>query len=83
MEYVLVRTDDGADRPVWIDDRPSGRTNLVLEVQRGTHTFALCACPEEDHDPDCPAAGCRPVQQTLDVSGTFRIRPLEVDFACS
>ncbi len=83
MEYVLIRTSDGTDRPVWVDDRQSGRTKVVLEVQKGTHTFALCACPGDDHDPGCPAAGYTPARQTLAVSGTFRIRPLEVDFAFS
>lgn len=81
MEYVLIQTSDRADLPVWIDDRQSGRTAVVLEVQKGTHTFALCSCPGDDHEASCAAASYSPTRQTLDVSGTFRIRPQEVDFA--
>ncbi len=83
MEYVLVRTSDEVDRPVWIDDQQSGRTEVVLEVEKGTHTFALCACPEDGHEAECPVTDCQPTRKTVEVFGTFRIRPLEVDFACN
>lgn len=80
MEYVRVRCSDGAKLMVSIDGVQSGRTGLVLGVQRGTHTFTLCRCPEEEHCADCHADRYRPVSQKTAVEDTVRIDPLEVLF---
>ncbi|MFP3942060.1 MAG: hypothetical protein ACLF0P_17335 [Thermoanaerobaculia bacterium] len=80
MEFVVVKCSDDADLPVYVDSVESGRTGEVLEVQRGTHSFALCPCSVSEHDGDCGAEGYRPVTQTLPVSRTVAIDPLEVRF---
>ncbi len=80
MEYVRVRCSDDAKITVSIDGVQSGRTGLVLGVQRGTHTFALCRCPDEQHAQGCHAERYRPVEQTKTVQDTVRIDPLEVLF---
>jgi len=38
-EFVLIQFVD--DRMVFVDDTPSGSTNTVITVQRGTHDFDL------------------------------------------
>lgn len=80
MEFVVVRCSDGADLPVYVDAVESGRTEEVLEVQRGTHSFALCPCPEAAHDGPCGAEGHRPVSRKVQVARTVAIDPLEVCF---
>jgi hypothetical protein len=80
MEHVVVRCSDEADLQVWLDDRESGRTNRDLELERGTHTFALCSCGTGEHEADCEVVDYRPVRQTLRVRNTTFIDPLEVTF---
>lgn len=80
MEYVVVRCSDGAEQPVYIDDQQSGRTGEVLGVERGTHTFALCACADAEHGAECGVPSYRPVSFTTKVERTQFIRPLEVTF---
>ncbi len=67
MEYVTVTYP--SDRVVYIDDNENGRTNQVLRVNEGTHTFDLG--DPKDYSPS---------EQTLSVSGTNSIVPLEVVF---
>ena len=80
MEYVRVRCSDGAKITVSIDGIQSGRTGLVLGVQEGTHTFALCRCADDPHASECHAERYRPVQQQVTVEDTVRIDPMEVVF---
>lgn len=80
MEFVVVRCNDAADLPVWIDDRQSGRTETALEVERGTHTFALCACATGEHAAGCGASDYRPMSREETVRNTSFLDPLEVTF---
>ena len=81
MEFVVVKCSDGADLPVYVDAVESGRTDEVLEVQRGTHSFALCSCSDGAHLGTCGAQDYRPASQKLKVARTVAIDPLEVLFA--
>jgi hypothetical protein len=40
MEYLLVRFGD-EDRGVVIDGKSQGRTNQILQVERGTHEIGI------------------------------------------
>jgi hypothetical protein len=82
MEFVIVRCSDHGSCDVFIDGQRSGSTEEVLEVDAGTHAFALCTCPgEEEHGAaGCAAAHYRPISQQLQVTNTFRVFPLEVRF---
>ncbi len=46
MEYLLVRFGD-EDRGVVIDGVRQGRTNHVLEVEKGTHKISLSPPPAD------------------------------------
>ncbi len=46
MEYLLVRFGD-EDRAVVIDGVRRGRTNHVLEVEKGTHKISLSPPPSD------------------------------------
>jgi hypothetical protein len=46
MEYLLVRFGS-EDRVVVIDGRIQGRTNEVLEVEKGTHKISIEAPPSD------------------------------------
>lgn len=81
MEFVVVRCSDGGDRSVLIDGVRSGRTGQTLQVQKGSHSFALCGCDEGDHVQHCQAARYLPIRQVAQVKGTVSLRPLEVLFA--
>lgn len=80
MEFVVVRCSDDADLAVYVDSEESGRTSQVLEVQRGTHSFALCPCSQADHQGACEAAGYRPITRKVQVARTVAIDPLEILF---
>lgn len=80
MEFVVVRCSDGAARSVFVDAVKSGKTDQVLEVQKGTHSFALCGCADAGHVKYCRAARYLPVQQRVQVRDTISIDPLEVRF---
>lgn len=80
MEFVVVRCSDGAERSVYVDAVQSGRTGQVLEVQKGTHSFALCQCGDDEHVKYCRAARYLPIQQRVQVKDTLSIDPLEVRF---
>jgi hypothetical protein len=68
MEYVTVVFPD--DRQVFIDGTASGRTNLTLQVETGTHTFNLGS-----------PRNYTPAWRRPQVQGTTAIDPLEVTFA--
>jgi hypothetical protein len=68
MEFLIVRFEE--DREVVIDDRPQGRTNIVIELEKGTHVIRL-ATPPEDFTPD----GIKIVLENTNV-----ISPKEVRF---
>jgi hypothetical protein len=81
VEFVIVHCSDNATCEVFIDNQPNGWTDEVLEVEAGTHSFSLCTCPGEVHEPEeCFAARYRPTSQRLQVTNTFRAFPLEVHF---
>jgi hypothetical protein len=67
MEYVTVIFPK--ERQVLIDGRHSGMTNQILQVQTGTHVFALAG-----------ARNFAPAEQRVAVSRTSSIAPLEVSF---
>jgi len=49
MEFLLVRFED--DRRLVVNGRPQGRTNIVIELEKGTHVISL-ATPPEDFTPE-------------------------------
>lgn len=69
MEYLLVRFK-GEDRAVVIDGTSQGRTNQVLEVERGTHEISIEG-PPFDFDPP---------QHTVVLKNTTPLSPKEVIF---
>lgn len=66
-QYVLVEFDE--ERIVILDGRPGGRTNRLMIVPGGFHTFSL----------DGPA-DFEPNARTEDVFGTSRAAPLQLAF---
>jgi hypothetical protein len=66
-EYVLVQFDD--DRIVILDGRAGGRTNRIMIVPGGLHTFSI----DEPFD-------FEPESQRQDVAGTSPALPLRVPF---
>lgn len=66
-QYVLVQFDE--DRIVILDGRPGGRTNRLMVVPGGFHTFSL-------EGPD----DFEPHAQREDVFGTSRFAPLQLAF---
>lgn len=67
MEYVIVRYPE--ERDVFVDDQQVGKTNQTLDIETGHHTFSLGG-----------PADYTPVDQTVAVSGTNPIIPLEIEF---
>jgi hypothetical protein len=67
MEHVLVHFP--VSRTVLIDGEESGKTNVVLRVEEGTHTFSL-GSPQD----------YRPSSRSVNVKGTSPIKPREVTF---
>lgn len=49
MEYLIVKFEE--DRGVVIDDNPQGRTNIEIELEKGTHVIRL-ATPPKDFTPE-------------------------------
>jgi|OpeIllAssembly_1097287.scaffolds.fasta_scaffold1308008_2 hypothetical protein len=70
MEYLIVRFE-GEDRAVVIDWRRQGRTDQVLEVERGTHEISL----------EGPPFNFEPLLQTVVLMNTTPLSPMEVTFA--
>ena len=69
MEYVIVRFE-GEDRGVVIDGESQGRTDQVLEVERGTHEISL----------EGPPFDFEPPLQTVVLRKTTPLSPKEVTF---
>jgi len=69
MEYLFVTFDD--DREVVVDDAVQGRTNEVLELERGTHTVTLTSPPSDFRPKD---------EVTIALDGTTAITPREVRY---
>ena len=67
MEFVKIRFP--TSRLVNIDGEPGGRTNAVLRVEAGTHTFDLGSL-----------ANYAPDSQQILVEGTTVLEPLVVAF---
>lgn len=67
MEYIKVTFNQ--DRSVIMDDQASGRTNEVLRVGAGFHTFTLGG--EKNFSPG---------EITCEVSGTNPIEPKVIQF---
>lgn len=66
-QYVIVSFPE--DRTVFVDGTPCGRTNVVITVQRGTHTFMLG--DPQDYSPS---------SITQLVAGTTHATPLQLTF---
>ena len=49
MEFLLVRFEE--DRGLVVNGKPQGRTNIVIELEKGTHVISL-ATPPQDFRPD-------------------------------
>ena len=67
MEYIKVTFNQ--DRAVIMDDQDNGRTNKVLRVGAGIHTFTLDG--EKNFSPK---------EITCQVSGTNEIEPKVIQF---
>jgi len=67
LENILVNFP--VSRTVLIDGEESGKTNAILRVEEGTHTFSL-------GDPQ----DYKPSSRTVKVKGTSPIKPREVTF---
>jgi hypothetical protein len=69
MEYLLVRFGD-EDRAVVIDGKVQGRTNEVLEVEKGTHKISLSP----------PSSDFTPSEIKVVLKKTTSLKPREVAF---
>jgi hypothetical protein len=69
MEYIIVKFG-GEDRGVVIDGISQGRTEMVLEVERGSHEISL----EE------PPSDFKPLDEKVVVRDTTPLSPQEVSF---
>lgn len=67
MEYVKVKFNQ--DRAVIMDDQDNGRTNEILRVGVGIHTFILGG--EKNFSPE---------EITCEISGTNEIEPKVINF---
>jgi len=67
MEYLIVRFPES--RNVWIDGVPQGRTDIVLELEAGTHDITLA--PPHDFSP---------LGQTVLLQNTAPLDPCRVEF---
>ncbi|NNE62614.1 MAG: hypothetical protein HKN34_00900 [Gammaproteobacteria bacterium] len=70
MEYVKVTFKE--DRAVIMDDQNNGRSNMVLRVGAGIHTFTLGG--DKNFSPD---------SITCEVSGTNEFEPKVLEFEVS
>lgn len=69
MEYLLVNFPE--DREVIIDKIVQGRTNEIVEIERGTHVISLKAPPND----------FRPRQKKITLTDTSVLTPQEVTLA--
>jgi hypothetical protein len=69
MEYLLVRFGD-EDRAVVIDGEVQGRTNQVLEVEKGTHKISI----------ETPPSDFTPSEIKVVLKKTTSLKPWEVAF---
>ncbi len=69
MEYLIVKFG-GEDRGVVVDGISQGRTDVVLEIERGSHEISL----EE------PPSDFRPLDGKVVIKNTTPLSPLEVNF---
>jgi hypothetical protein len=67
MEYVKAKFKE--DRAIIMDDQDNGRTNEVLRVGAGVHTFTLGG-----------DSNFSPEEITCDVSGTTELEPKVIKF---
>ena len=67
MEFLLVRFQES--REVRIDGSPQGRTNIVLQVEAGTHTVTLA-----------PPRNFSPLEQTVLLQNTAAVDPCRIAF---
>ncbi len=67
MEYLLVRFSES--REVRIDGVPNGKTNIVLDLEAGTHTVTLG-----------PPRNFTPIEQTVLLENTAPLAPCRVTF---
>ena len=70
MEYLKVNFSK--DRGVLVDGNPSGRTNVVIEIEAGTYTISLA--PPPDFAPEEQGV-------VLDPNETSPLSPKEISFA--
>lgn len=71
MEYLLVHfIGSSGSRRVKIDGVFNGRTEVLIQLQAGTHTVTLG-----------PPANFTPLESTIDLKDTAELAPLEVTFA--
>jgi len=68
MEYIIVKFKD--DRAVIIDGELQGRTNVILEVEEGTHIIRI----------QSPPHNFKPSFRRPTVTGTSLPLPKEVHF---
>lgn len=66
-EWIVVEFPD--ERNVYVDGKPSGRTNIPIPVSRGFHRITLGELP--DYTPSF---------QVVDVGGAPEVAPLRVEF---
>jgi len=69
MEDQYVRVTFPTRRKVWVDERPTGFTNRVFQLETGTHVFHLGEPP--DYTPE---------QQEVLVTGTIPGEPMVIAF---
>jgi len=69
MEYLLVIFPD--DRVVLIDEKAEGRSNEIIELEKGTHVISFQSPPDD----------FRPRQKKITLARTSVITPREVTFA--
>src|SRR5262245_61885717 len=67
MEFLLVTFNE--TREVDIDDTPQGKTNIVLELERGVQTVTLG-----------PPYDCSPLSQTVRLETTAPLDPYRIVF---
>ena len=67
MEYLVVRFE--ASRRMLVNDKPSGFTNTVIQLEAGTHEITLTPPPDFS-----------PVTQTIVLKDTSPLAPMIVTF---
>lgn len=68
MEFLLVRFED--DRELIIDGDTQGRTNIAIELEKGTHIISLKS----------PPLDFRPQEIKIVLENTTALSPMEVRF---